>query len=190
MEPLHSKVPLTFNLRFLKILRLEIKTLENWQKSRNYRRIKDAKGDVVANIITVDGIDVEVTEEVFLPYSQADRRERYQEERQEEHPQVSRGKGKLRVFAYLFFRDRSEREEQRSLCTLKTEYQQYGEPPEQISVQQRTLWTTTSGPALESWAESTPEQRKRLPQRKGTSAEVVCGGVDWIDISDSEQNPK
>jgi DNA-directed RNA polymerase specialized sigma24 family protein len=32
---------------------------------------------VIANIITVDGVDVAVTEEVFLAYSQADRRERY-----------------------------------------------------------------------------------------------------------------
>ena len=52
----------------------------------------------------------------------------------------------------------------------------------------RTLYERKT--SLESWAESTPEQRKHLPQRKGTSAEVVCGGGDWIDISDSEQNPK
>ena len=51
--------------------------MENWQKSRNYRRVKDESGNVIANIITVDGVDVEVTEEVFLAYSQADRRERY-----------------------------------------------------------------------------------------------------------------
>ena len=51
--------------------------MKNWQKSRNYRRVKDEHGDVVGYIITVDGQDVEVTEEVFLAYSQADRRERY-----------------------------------------------------------------------------------------------------------------
>ena len=51
--------------------------MKNWQKSRNYRRVKDEHGDVVGHIITVDGQDVEVTEEVFLAYSQADRRERY-----------------------------------------------------------------------------------------------------------------
>ena len=51
--------------------------MKNWQESRNYRRIKDEQGQVVARIITVDGVDVEVTEEVFLAYSQADRRERY-----------------------------------------------------------------------------------------------------------------
>ncbi len=51
--------------------------MKKWQKSRNYRRIKDENGNVIANIITVDGLDVEVSEEVFLAYSQAERRERY-----------------------------------------------------------------------------------------------------------------
>jgi RNA polymerase sigma factor (sigma-70 family) len=54
--------------------------MKNWKESRNYRRIKDGHGKVIANIITVDGIDVEVSEEVFLAYSQADRRERYMTE--------------------------------------------------------------------------------------------------------------
>ena len=51
--------------------------MKNWQESRNYRRIKDKDGNIIANIITVDGVDVEVTEDVFLADSQADRRERY-----------------------------------------------------------------------------------------------------------------
>ena len=51
--------------------------MKNWKENRNYRRIKDESGAVIANIITVDGIDVEVTSEVFLAYSQSDRRERY-----------------------------------------------------------------------------------------------------------------
>ena len=51
--------------------------MEKWQESRNYRRIKNENGEVIANIITVDGVDVEVTEEVYLAYSQMDRRERY-----------------------------------------------------------------------------------------------------------------
>lgn len=51
--------------------------MKNWQKGRNYKRLKDKNGNIIANIITVDGIDVEVTEEVFLAYSQAERRERY-----------------------------------------------------------------------------------------------------------------
>ena len=38
--------------------------------------IKDNNG-IIINIITVDGVDVEVNDEVFLAYSQADRRERY-----------------------------------------------------------------------------------------------------------------
>lgn len=54
--------------------------MKKWQEKRNYRRIKDEHGKVIANIITIDGTDVEVTEEVFLAYSQADRRERYLEE--------------------------------------------------------------------------------------------------------------
>jgi DNA-directed RNA polymerase specialized sigma24 family protein len=60
-----------------KNLRLEITEMKNWQRERNYRRIRDEYGTVIANIITVDGVDVAVTEEVFLAYSQADRRERY-----------------------------------------------------------------------------------------------------------------
>ncbi len=51
--------------------------MERCQKERNYRRIRDKDKKVIANIITIDGIDVEVTEEVFLAYSQMDRRERY-----------------------------------------------------------------------------------------------------------------
>lgn len=51
--------------------------MQKWQKSRNYRRIKDENGNIIANIITVDGMDIEVSEEVFLAYSQAERHERY-----------------------------------------------------------------------------------------------------------------
>ncbi len=51
--------------------------MQKWQKSRNYKRIKDENGEVLAYIITVDGRDIEVTEEVYQAYSQADRRERY-----------------------------------------------------------------------------------------------------------------
>lgn len=51
--------------------------MKKWQESRNYRRVKDESGVATANIITVDGIDVEVTDEVFRVYSQMDRRERY-----------------------------------------------------------------------------------------------------------------
>lgn len=51
--------------------------MQKWQENRNYKRVKDENGEVLARIITVDGHDIEVTEEVYLAYSQADRRERY-----------------------------------------------------------------------------------------------------------------
>ena len=51
--------------------------MKKWQESRNYRRIKNENGEVIANIITVEGRDVEVPEDVFNAYAQADRRERY-----------------------------------------------------------------------------------------------------------------
>ena len=57
--------------------------MKKWQKNRNYRRIKDQNDTVISYVITVDGIDIEVTEEVFCVYAQADRRERYITEEQE-----------------------------------------------------------------------------------------------------------
>lgn len=51
--------------------------MEKWQESRNYRRIKNENGEVVANVITIDGQDIEVSANIFDAYSQADRRERY-----------------------------------------------------------------------------------------------------------------
>ena len=57
--------------------------MKNWKETRNYKRIKDNSGNIVANIITINGEDVEVTEEVFLAYSQSERRERYISEEQE-----------------------------------------------------------------------------------------------------------
>ncbi len=55
--------------------------MQNWQRVRNYRKIGNSDG-LVTYIITVDGKDVEVSEEIFTVYSQADRRERYQTERE------------------------------------------------------------------------------------------------------------
>lgn len=52
-------------------------TVKNWKDSRNYRRIRDEYDNVVANIITINNVDIEVSEEVFLAYSQMDRRDRY-----------------------------------------------------------------------------------------------------------------
>jgi len=56
--------------------------MKHWQKSRNYRKQKNDDGSVTY-IITVDGQDVEVNEEVYKAYSGADRRERYIEERED-----------------------------------------------------------------------------------------------------------
>lgn len=57
--------------------------MKEWQKSRNYRRLKDQNGVVISRIVTIDGIDIEVTEEVFCVYAQAERRERYITDEQE-----------------------------------------------------------------------------------------------------------
>ena len=51
--------------------------MKKWQESRNYRQVKNETGEIVSYIITVDGVDVEVREDVYRAYSQADRRERY-----------------------------------------------------------------------------------------------------------------
>ena len=56
--------------------------MKKWQEERNYRRVRSEGGEVIANIITVDGMDVEVPEDVYLAYAQADRRERYIAEEQ------------------------------------------------------------------------------------------------------------
>jgi DNA-directed RNA polymerase specialized sigma24 family protein len=54
--------------------------MKYWQKARNYRKYEREDGTFF-HIITVDGEDVEVSAEVYQAYSQADRRERYQAER-------------------------------------------------------------------------------------------------------------
>jgi len=56
--------------------------MKYWQKARNYRKYEREDGMFVY-IVTVDGEDVEVSAEVYQAYSQADRRERYQAERDE-----------------------------------------------------------------------------------------------------------
>ena len=57
--------------------------MKKWQEERNYRRARNEAGEVIANIITVDGMDVEVPEDVYRAYAQADRRERYVREEME-----------------------------------------------------------------------------------------------------------
>lgn len=54
--------------------------MKYWQKARNYRRYELDDGTFV-HIITVGGEDVEVSSEVYQAYAQAERRERYQAER-------------------------------------------------------------------------------------------------------------
>ena len=54
--------------------------MQNWQKDRNYRKRENLDGSF-AYIVTIDGVDVEVSEAVYKAYSQADRRERYLDER-------------------------------------------------------------------------------------------------------------
>jgi DNA-directed RNA polymerase specialized sigma24 family protein len=56
--------------------------MKHWQKIRNYRQKQHEDGTVTYSI-TVDGQNVEVSPEVYKAYSQADRRERYLEERDE-----------------------------------------------------------------------------------------------------------
>lgn len=51
--------------------------MEKWQKERNYKRIRDKNGNVVANIITVFGRDIAVSDDVFEAYSEMDRHARY-----------------------------------------------------------------------------------------------------------------
>jgi len=51
--------------------------MKKWQKQRNYRRIRDKEGHIIANVITVDDKDIEVSQKIFDAYSKIDRRERY-----------------------------------------------------------------------------------------------------------------
>ena len=55
--------------------------MKKWQKERNYGQIKDKDGNVIKNIIKINGQSVEVSEEVFLAYSQSDRKVRYKKEK-------------------------------------------------------------------------------------------------------------
>ena len=54
--------------------------MQNWQKERNYRKFENGDG-LFSYVITVDSVDVEVSEDVYMAYSQAERRERYLDER-------------------------------------------------------------------------------------------------------------
>ena len=51
--------------------------MKNWQKTRNYRRMKDENGNVIATVITVFGEKIEVSDELFAVYAHMDAHERY-----------------------------------------------------------------------------------------------------------------
>ena len=40
----------------------------NWKNARNYRRFRDENGNVIANIIYIDGEEVAVSDEVYEAY--------------------------------------------------------------------------------------------------------------------------
>ncbi|MDL2248456.1 RNA polymerase subunit sigma-70 [Tyzzerella sp. OttesenSCG-928-J15] len=50
--------------------------MQNWQKDRNYRKFKNEDGSY-RYVIIIDGAEIEIAEDVYKAYSQADRRERY-----------------------------------------------------------------------------------------------------------------
>ena len=60
--------------------------MTKWQKERNYRihEIRNEEGEIISRkfFITVDKVNVSVSEEIFNAYAQADRKERYQAERE------------------------------------------------------------------------------------------------------------
>ena len=61
----------------------------NWKDTRNYRRFRDENGNVIANIIYVDGEEVAVSDEVYEAYASMDRREQYLEERDNDDKPLS-----------------------------------------------------------------------------------------------------
>jgi DNA-directed RNA polymerase specialized sigma subunit len=77
-------MPLTtltfFDFTHPKNQKTEELSMQHWQKDRNYRKYAHADGSFTY-VITVDGTDVEVSEDVYRAYSQEDRRERYHTER-------------------------------------------------------------------------------------------------------------
>ena len=53
--------------------------MKNWKSDRNYRKYENADGSFTY-VITIDGEAIEVGEEVYIAYSQEDRKERYRAE--------------------------------------------------------------------------------------------------------------
>lgn len=54
--------------------------MKKWQKDRNYKRIRDKNGNIVANVIRVFDKGITVSDELFDMYSSMDRRARYIED--------------------------------------------------------------------------------------------------------------
>ena len=52
--------------------------MKNWRKDRNYRKRENADGSFTY-IIGIDGVAVEVTEEIYSEYAKADRKMEYME---------------------------------------------------------------------------------------------------------------
>ena len=50
----------------------------NWKDTRNYRRFRDENGNVIANIIYVDGEEVAVSDEVYEACRRSERGSRRQ----------------------------------------------------------------------------------------------------------------
>ena len=44
----------------------------NWKDTRDYRRFRDENGNVIANIIYIDGEEVAVSDEVYEAYPWSD----------------------------------------------------------------------------------------------------------------------
>ena len=75
MAVLYSQISIAFNFKFA--FEIGDYEMEKWKRERNYKRIRDKNGNVAANIITVFGRDIAVSDQVFDVYSGMDRRARY-----------------------------------------------------------------------------------------------------------------
>ena len=74
----HCRSPPSYSFFELVISKIEWRKtqMKKWQMDRNYRAYENLDGSFVY-IIAVDGVDVEVNKDVYMAYSQSDRRERY-----------------------------------------------------------------------------------------------------------------
>ena len=63
MAVLYSQISIAFNFKFA--FEIGDYEMEKWKRERNYKRIRDKNGNVAANIITVFGRDIAVSDQVF-----------------------------------------------------------------------------------------------------------------------------